>query len=53
MRMPAFDGSAKRGTLAKNVLLPHQLIQAPRPHPHGQWCIRSYLGNWGRFTGVE
>jgi hypothetical protein len=42
MRMPTFDGAPESGTLSKHMLLPHQLIQRPRPHPDGQWRISSF-----------
>jgi hypothetical protein len=51
--MTAFNGGPQRGPLTKNVLLPHKLIEAPRPHPHGQGRISSYLRGLGCFTRVE
>jgi hypothetical protein len=35
------------------VLLPHQLIEIPRPHPHRQRRIGGYDLSWPVFTRVE
>jgi hypothetical protein len=35
------------------VLLSHQLIQAPRAHPHGQGSIGSYRFGWTFLVASE
>jgi hypothetical protein len=35
------------------MLLPHKLIERPRPHPHGQGCIGSYSLSWSLLFAVE
>jgi hypothetical protein len=37
--MPALDRGPQRRSLAQHVLLPDQLVERPRPHPHGQGRI--------------
>jgi hypothetical protein len=53
MRMALFDRSPQSGALAKDVLLPHQLTQAPRPHPHRQRRIRSWDLGLARIACIE
>jgi hypothetical protein len=55
MRPPAFNRDSQRRSLAKNVLLPNQLVKPARSHPHGQWRIsfgRSRLA-WFRLAAIE
>jgi ribosomal protein L13E len=40
MRVTAFDRRPESQTLPKDVPLPNQLIQGPRPHTHGKRRIR-------------
>jgi hypothetical protein len=51
--MPAFNSGPKRRPLPQDVLLPHKLIEAPRPHPHSQGRIASYLALTGFLRTVE
>jgi hypothetical protein len=51
--MPRLDRSPQSRTLTKNVLLPHKLIQTPRPHPHRKRRIGSWNLGPGRFAGVK
>jgi hypothetical protein len=39
MRVSAFDSHTKSGPVPEHVILPHKLIQAPRPHPYRQGRI--------------
>jgi len=51
--MAAFDGGSESGPFSKDVLLPNQLIEAARTHPHSQRRIASYLAPTGVFRAVE
>ena len=41
MRIPALDGDSQGRPLPQHMLLPHQLIETPRPHPHRQRRVAS------------
>jgi hypothetical protein len=49
MRMPTLDRNAESRPLTQNVLLPHQLIETARPHPHRQGSIGSNRTGLARF----
>jgi hypothetical protein len=51
--MPALDRSPQCRALTENVLLPHELIEIPRPHPHRQGSIRSRNISPRRLTRIE
>ncbi len=53
MRLAAFDSGPESGPLSKDVLLPNQLIEIPRPHPNRQRRIGSYLIQAGVFVAFE
>ena len=53
MRVPALDSRTQRRPLPKHMLLPNQLIETMRPHPHSQRCIGSYLPNGTGLVAVE
>ena len=53
VRMPVLDRRPQSGPRAKHMLLPDQLVQAPRPHSHRQGSIGSFHPNRAGFLAVE
>ena len=53
VRMAALDRRPQRRALAEHVLLPDQLVEAPRPHPHRQRSVGREPGCGGRSSPLS